>query len=94
VGLKIPLWGVRERPVDGTRAWNDGACLFRAEPDDQGDLRPQRVLQGLGSAVGDVDAVLRITAIASARTCDLGSVPAERARHPCGGAALKSASAI
>jgi len=32
--------------------------------------------------------------MASGRTCDLGSVPAERARQPGGGAALKSASAI
>src|SRR3970040_1791401 len=35
-----------------------------------------------------------ITAMASGRTRPFGSVPAERARHPRGGAALKSASAI
>src|SRR3989304_9420577 len=35
-----------------------------------------------------------ITAMASGRTRPFGSVPAERARHPGGGAALKSASAI
>src|SRR3989304_524445 len=35
-----------------------------------------------------------ITAMASGRTRPFGSVPAERARHSGGGAALKSASAI